>query len=47
MRSGDVRAYNSLMDSAFGKAIQTNDIDVTSDGEMINIPIIQFKKTDE
>jgi hypothetical protein len=28
MRSGDVRAYDSLMDSAHGKAIQTNDVNV-------------------
>ncbi len=31
MRSGDVRAYDSLMDSAHGKAIQTNDVTVNQD----------------
>lgn len=34
MRSGDVRAYDSLMDSAFGKALQTNDINVNKDGPL-------------
>ena len=34
MRSGDVRAYESLMDSAFGKAVQTNDINVNKDGPL-------------
>ena len=34
MRSGDVRAYDSLMDSAFGKAVQTNDINVNKDGPL-------------
>ena len=31
MRAGDVRAYTALMDSAFGKAIQTNDININED----------------
>jgi len=31
MRQGDVRAYDSLMDSAHGKAIQTNDINLDRD----------------
>ena len=34
MRSGDVRAYDSLMDSAFGKALQTKDINVNKDGPL-------------
>ena len=34
MRSGDVRAYESLMDSAFGKAVQTNDINVNKAGPL-------------
>ena len=34
MRSGDVRAYDSLMDSAHGKAIQTNEVNVNKDGPL-------------
>ena len=34
MRSGDVRAYDSLMDSAFGKAVQTNEVNVNKDGPL-------------
>ena len=34
MRSGDVRAYDSLMESAFGKAIQTNEVNVNKDGPL-------------
>ena len=34
MRSSDVRAYESLMDSAYGKAVQTNDVNVNRDGPL-------------
>jgi len=33
-RQGDVRAYESLMDSAYGKAVQTNDVNVNRDGPL-------------
>ena len=43
MRSGDVRAYDSLMDSAHGKAIQTNDVIVNpKESPFINFPTDQF-----
>ena len=34
MRASDVRAYESLMDSAYGKAVQTNDVNVNRDGPL-------------
>ena len=33
-RQGDVRAYDSLLDSAYGKAVQTNDVNVNRDGPL-------------
>ena len=33
-RQGDVRAYESLMDSGYGKAVQTNDVNVNRDGPL-------------
>tara|TARA_R110001583_G_scaffold12606_7_gene55736 strand:- start:3935 stop:4252 length:318 start_codon:yes stop_codon:yes gene_type:complete len=33
-RQGDVRAYDSLLDSCYGKAVQTNDVNVNRDGPL-------------
>ena len=41
----DVKAAQLFLEYYVG--IPKESLDVTTDGEMINIPIIQFKKTDE
>ena len=37
MRSGDVRAYISLMDSAFGKPKETKDISINSEQPLFDL----------
>jgi len=37
MRSGDVRAYNSLMDSAFGKPNETSNITINSEQPLFDL----------